>query len=46
MSILGIERARAQALLLADQAARHLDMFDAKADALRALARWVVRRQN
>jgi farnesyl diphosphate synthase len=46
VSILGIERARAQALLLADQATRHLDMFDAKADALRALARWVVRRQS
>jgi farnesyl diphosphate synthase len=46
VSILGIERARAQALLLAEQASRHLDIFDAKADALRALTRWVVRRQS
>jgi farnesyl diphosphate synthase len=46
VSILGLERARAQALLLAEQGARHLDMFDAKADALRALTRWVVRRQS
>ncbi|MBI3505567.1 MAG: polyprenyl synthetase family protein [Proteobacteria bacterium] len=46
VSILGVERARAQAQLLADQAARHLDLFDAKADRLRALTRWSVRRQN
>jgi farnesyl diphosphate synthase len=46
VSILGIERARGQAQLLADQAARHLDMFDAKADRLRALTRWAVRRQS
>jgi hypothetical protein len=46
VSILGIERARAQALLLAEQAVRHLDAFDARAQALRDLAHWVVRRQN
>ena len=46
VSILGVERARAQALLLAEQAKRHLDAFDAKADALRELAFFVVRRQN
>ncbi|MBI1243502.1 MAG: polyprenyl synthetase family protein [Alphaproteobacteria bacterium] len=46
VSILGVERARAQAQLLADQAARHLDMFDSKADRLRRLARWVVQRRN
>ena len=46
VSILGVERARAQALLLAEQAVRHLDAFDAKAQALRDLAHWVVRRQN
>ncbi len=46
VSILGVERARAQALLLADQAARHLDLFDAKADRLRRLARWVVERRS
>ncbi len=46
VSILGVERARGQAQLLADQAARHLDLFDAKADRLRALTRWAVRRQS
>ncbi|MBL8832585.1 MAG: polyprenyl synthetase family protein [Rhodospirillales bacterium] len=46
VSILGVDRARAQAQLLADQAARHLDLFDAKADRLRALTRWAVRRQS
>jgi len=46
VSVLGVERARAQAQLLADQAARHLDLFDAKADRLRALTRWAVRRQS
>jgi farnesyl diphosphate synthase len=46
VSILGGERARAQAQLLADQAARPLDLFDAKADRLRALTRWAVRRQS
>ena len=46
VSILGVERARGQAQLLADQAARHLDLFDTKADRLRALTRWAVRRQS
>ena len=45
VSILGPERARAQAALLAEQAAKHLDLFDAKADNLRALARWTVARK-
>ena len=44
VSILGPERARAQAELLAAQAARHLDLFDAKAAHLRALAQWTVAR--
>jgi farnesyl diphosphate synthase len=46
VSILGVERARAQAKLLADQAARHLDIFDDKAARLRKLARWVVERRS
>jgi len=45
VSILGPDRARAQARLLAEQACRHLDMFDAKADRLRALTRWSVDRR-
>ncbi len=45
VSILGTERARAQASLLADQAARHLDLFGEKAALLRAAARFVVERR-
>jgi farnesyl diphosphate synthase len=45
VTILGPERARAQALLLADQAAAHLEVFDEKADLLRALASYVVNRR-
>lgn len=46
VSLLGIERARAQAKLLAEQAVTHLDLFDEKADLLRDVARWVVERRN
>lgn len=46
VAILGPERARAQAHLLADQAARHLDSFGDRADLLRALAAYVVDRRN
>lgn len=46
VGILGPERARAQAQLLADQAARHLDLFDEKADLLRAVAGFVVNRRS
>jgi farnesyl diphosphate synthase len=46
VSILGPERARAQAALLAEQAARHLDLFDEKASHLRALAKWTVSRKS
>lgn len=45
VTILGPERARAQAQLLADQAAAHLEVFDEKADLLRGLARYVVNRR-
>jgi farnesyl diphosphate synthase len=46
VSVLGPERARAQAQLLAEQAARHLDLFDGKAAHLRALAQWTVSRKS
>jgi farnesyl diphosphate synthase len=44
VSLLGIERARAQADMLSRQAASHLDCFDEKADLLRQTARFVVER--
>ncbi|MGC8523080.1 MAG: polyprenyl synthetase family protein [Acidibrevibacterium sp.] len=46
VAILGPERARAQALLLAEQAAAHLEMFGERAAHLRALARFVVARRH
>ncbi|MDR3497875.1 MAG: polyprenyl synthetase family protein [Parvibaculum sp.] len=46
VSILGIERARAQARMLSDQAIQHLDLFDGKADLLREAARFVITRDN
>ncbi|MFP3944610.1 MAG: polyprenyl synthetase family protein [Alphaproteobacteria bacterium] len=45
VSVLGTERARAQAELLANQAIRHLGDFDGKADLLREVAHYVVRRK-
>lgn len=46
VSLLGLERAKNQADLLADQAARYLDMFGARADNLRQIARYVVERRS
>lgn len=46
VSILGMERAKAQARLLATQAVRHLDLFDEKADLLREVANFVVERRH
>ena len=46
VSILGLERARAQAEHLAVQAAAHLESFGEKADLLRALARFTVTRKS
>lgn len=46
VSILGIERARAQARMLSDQAIQHLDLFDEKADLLREAARFVINRRH
>ncbi|MEO9190371.1 MAG: polyprenyl synthetase family protein [Acetobacteraceae bacterium] len=44
VAILGVERARQQAAMLALQASGHLDSFGEKADLLRALADFVVSR--
>lgn len=44
VSILGPERARAQASLLAEQAVQALDLWDDSADRLREVARYVVAR--
>ncbi|WPZ33615.1 farnesyl diphosphate synthase [Thalassobaculum sp. OXR-137] len=46
VSILGAERARAQAHLLIDQAVHALEVFDEAADPLREAARYVVDRTN
>lgn len=46
VSILGPERARAQAALLTEQAIEHLAIFDDKADLLRSAARFVVERRR
>lgn len=46
VSLLGPERARAQAEMLADQACRHLDAFGEKANLLRETARFVIRRSS
>jgi len=46
VSILGRDRARAQARLLADQAAAHLESFGEPAELLRAVARFVVDRKS
>ena len=46
VSILGLERARAQAQLLSEQACRHLDVFGDRADPLRAIARFVIDRAH
>jgi farnesyl diphosphate synthase len=45
VSILGVERARAQAQLLVGQAIAHLDLFEKRADLLKAAARFVVNRR-
>jgi farnesyl diphosphate synthase len=46
VSILGVERARAQAELLVSQAAAHLDLFAERADLLKQAARFVVDRRT
>ena len=46
VSILGVERARAQAELLVDQAVAHLDLFEQRAELLRQVARFVIDRRT
>src|SRR6266568_5367780 len=46
VSILGVERARAQAGLLVDQAVAHLDLFAQKAELLRQVAGFVINRSS
>lgn len=46
VSILGVERAREQAKILADQAIAHLDLFGKKAELLARAARFVVTRRH
>lgn len=46
VDILGLERARAQARMLADQAGKHLEIFEQKADLLRQAAQFVVGRRH
>ncbi len=45
VSILGVERAKLQANMLAEQAASHLDIFGAEADLLKDVAKFVVERR-
>jgi farnesyl diphosphate synthase len=46
VSILGVERARAQAQLLVGQAVAHLELFESRAELLRQVARFVVNRRT
>ncbi len=46
VSLLGVDRARTQATMLADQAAAHLDAFGPEAGRLRALASFVIQREH
>ena len=46
LSLLGLDRARAQAAMLVDQAVEHLNSFGAEADLLRAIARYAVERDR
>jgi len=45
VTILGVERAQEQARLLTDQAIRHLDIFEDRADDLRAIAQYIQNRK-
>ncbi|NJC33065.1 farnesyl diphosphate synthase [Sphingomonas jejuensis] len=46
LSLLGVDRARAQASMLVDQAVEHLHGFGAEADLLRQVARYAVERDR
>jgi farnesyl diphosphate synthase len=46
LSLLGVDRARAQCRMLVDQAVQHLHAFGTEADVLREVARYVVERDR
>ncbi len=46
LSLLGVDRARAQAQMLVDQAISHLNSFGPEADLLRAIARYSIERDR
>ncbi|KZD10295.1 polyprenyl synthetase family protein [Oceanibaculum pacificum] len=46
VAVQGVESARAHASMLVEQAARHLDFFDEKADLLKSVARFVIDRRS
>ena len=46
LSLLGLERAKAQAAMLVDQAIAHLHGFGTEADLLRAIARYTIERDR
>jgi farnesyl diphosphate synthase len=46
LSLLGIERAKAQAAMLVDQAVAHLHSYGPEADLLRAIARYTIERDR
>jgi farnesyl diphosphate synthase len=46
LSLLGLDRARAQAAMLVDQAISHLSQFGAEADLLRAIALYTIERDR
>ncbi len=46
LSLLGLDRAKAQAAMLVDQAVAHLNSFGPEADLLRAIARYAVERDR
>jgi farnesyl diphosphate synthase len=46
LSLLGLERARAQAKMLVEQAVGHLGQYGPEADLLRAIARYIVERDR
>ena len=46
LSLLGVERARAQAQMLVDQAVTHLHIYGEEADLLRAIARYAIERDR
>jgi farnesyl diphosphate synthase len=46
VSILGVDGARERAAMLSEQARAHLELFGERADALRALAEFVINRRS